>query len=462
MLLDRSFSASGQVADRQDALQRGRQAMELMTRQLRSQVCVGTSNHAAGQPANDNSRDLLRGPEREPQNVKKRTLTLRHRHGRAITENVIATPPAGPTRRWPSPARRPTTTLLTKVKQIRDGARPAARPVFRYYRYKPGTPVGDLEQLAAPVAAHQPPTRRRRSRSASASYAQRPISEDSDSTELEDDVYIAHVGPERAAGGPTMRLIHRCQQGFTTVTLMGVLMVGGLLVAASFAAVNPDIGFTKKDDDSKQAYAAAEAGHQLLPEPPGAGHELLHALHERPRPRAQNAGEPASGTARGADPRLFRKIPGHHVRVRGRAARRPEHERGRHRAVRGEQPASMIDAKTGAFRIRATGRARTPKNASDKPRSAASSPRCGARPSSTTSTSPTARRSTRSPTADSADQAWAGAQLRRAAPVARRAAAPRSTSSRETRCNGPLHTNDSILVCGSPNFGVTTRTTRSS
>ena len=57
-----------------------------------------------------------------------------------------------------------------------------------------------------------------------------------------------------------MHLIHRCQQGFTTVTLMGTLMVGGLLVAASFAAVQPDIGFTQKDDDSKQAYAAAEAG----------------------------------------------------------------------------------------------------------------------------------------------------------------------------------------------------------
>ena len=40
MLLDRSFTASGQIADRQEALQRGRQAMELITRQLRSQVCV--------------------------------------------------------------------------------------------------------------------------------------------------------------------------------------------------------------------------------------------------------------------------------------------------------------------------------------------------------------------------------------------------------------------------------------
>ena len=41
---------------------------------------------------------------------------------------------------------------------------------------------------------------------------------------------------------------------------MGVLMVGGLLVAASFAAVDPDISLSREDEDSKQAYAAAEAG----------------------------------------------------------------------------------------------------------------------------------------------------------------------------------------------------------
>ena len=57
-----------------------------------------------------------------------------------------------------------------------------------------------------------------------------------------------------------LNLIHRCQQGFTTVALMGTLMVGGLLVAATFTAVQPDIAFTKKDADTKQAYGAAEAG----------------------------------------------------------------------------------------------------------------------------------------------------------------------------------------------------------
>jgi type II secretory pathway pseudopilin PulG len=52
------------------------------------------------------------------------------------------------------------------------------------------------------------------------------------------------------------------QRGFTTVTIMGVLMVGGLLVAAAFTAVNPDISQSRSDQDNKQAYAAAESGLQ--------------------------------------------------------------------------------------------------------------------------------------------------------------------------------------------------------
>ena len=52
------------------------------------------------------------------------------------------------------------------------------------------------------------------------------------------------------------------QRGFTTVTLMGVLAVGALLVAASFAAVDPDISLSREDQDQKQAYGAAESGLQ--------------------------------------------------------------------------------------------------------------------------------------------------------------------------------------------------------
>ena len=54
----------------------------------------------------------------------------------------------------------------------------------------------------------------------------------------------------------------KSQAGFTTVTLMGVLLVGGILVMASFAAVDPDISQSRDDIDQKQAYAAAESGLQ--------------------------------------------------------------------------------------------------------------------------------------------------------------------------------------------------------
>lgn len=41
MALDRSTTLSNEIADRSDALQRGRMTLELMSRQLRSQVCLG-------------------------------------------------------------------------------------------------------------------------------------------------------------------------------------------------------------------------------------------------------------------------------------------------------------------------------------------------------------------------------------------------------------------------------------
>jgi Tfp pilus assembly protein PilW len=42
-VIDRAFIGNKAIADRQDGLQRGRNALELMTRQLRSEVCLQTS-----------------------------------------------------------------------------------------------------------------------------------------------------------------------------------------------------------------------------------------------------------------------------------------------------------------------------------------------------------------------------------------------------------------------------------
>jgi Tfp pilus assembly protein PilX len=247
-----------------------------------------------------------------------------------------------------------------------------------------------------------------------------------------------------------MHLIHRCQQGFTTVTLMGVLMVGGMLVAASFAAVDPDIGFSQKDDDSKQAYAAAEAGLSYYMNRLAQDSSYYTHCTNVPSPTLNAVNNEWNGS--GADPRRFRQIPGYpsDYTVELLAVQNP--------SVAGTElcvenvPSSMIDQSSGSFRIRATGRARTPLNASDRPkkRSIVATLRRKAFLDYLYFTD----RETLDPLAYSStsDQAWAGANC-----DAPRQDRPNGCEEinfiTKDNVNGPFHSNDSILICGSPNFG---------
>jgi hypothetical protein len=247
-----------------------------------------------------------------------------------------------------------------------------------------------------------------------------------------------------------VHLIHRCQQGFTTVTLMGVLMVGGLLVAASFAAVDPDLGLTKKDDDSKQAYAAAEAGLSYYMNRLAQDSSYYTYCANVPS-ASQNAVNLEWGGT-GADPRLFRKIPGttsdyavELLAIQNTAVA------GTETCVQ-DTPGSMIDAKSGTFRIRSTGRARTPLSAADKPkkRSIVATLRRKAFLDYLYFTD----RETLDPLAYSSttSQAWA-AQNCDVPRQDRPGGCDEINFITSDSVNGPLHTNDSILVCGSPNFG---------
>jgi prepilin-type N-terminal cleavage/methylation domain-containing protein len=191
MLLDRSFSSSASIADRQDGLQRGRQTMELITRQLRSQVCVvvppATSYSAPVVSAADDSVTFYGSLSESSTSVEKRTLTFSSTGTGSITQNVITGTPNTVYPQMAFSGTGTTTTLLTNVKQAVSGG--SNLPVFRYYRFKPGAPVGDLEQLSAPVAAADLPSIAL-IKVAFRSYAARPISKDNDATQIEDDVYI--------------------------------------------------------------------------------------------------------------------------------------------------------------------------------------------------------------------------------------------------------------------------------
>ena len=191
MLLDRSFSSSASIADRQDGLQRGRQAMELITRQLRSQVCVvvppATGYQAPVVTAQDNTVTFYGSLSESSTNVEKRTLTFSNTGTGSISQNVIVGTANTVYPQMAFNGAGTTTTMLTNVKQAVSGG--SSLPVFRYYRYKPGAPVGDLEQLTAPVAAANLPSIAL-IKVAFRAYAARPISKDNDATQIEDDVYV--------------------------------------------------------------------------------------------------------------------------------------------------------------------------------------------------------------------------------------------------------------------------------
>lgn len=52
------------------------------------------------------------------------------------------------------------------------------------------------------------------------------------------------------------------QDGFTLVAILGVLLAGSALSVAAFAAARGDVHLSRNDQDQKRAYAAAEAGVQ--------------------------------------------------------------------------------------------------------------------------------------------------------------------------------------------------------
>jgi len=250
-----------------------------------------------------------------------------------------------------------------------------------------------------------------------------------------------------------MHLIHRCQQGFTTVTLMGTLMVGGLLVAASFAAVQPDIAFTQKDDDSKQAYAAAEAGVNYYMNRLGQDNAYYTHCDQVPSPTQNAVNLEWNGT--GADPRKYSKIPGYQAEYAVELLAAQTSAAGTE-LCQVDVPASMVNPMTGTFRIRSTGRVRTPTSSADKPakRSIVVTLRRKSFIDFLWFTNyETLDPAAYSPTASTETPAWAAANC-----VFYR-------DDRNSSCDdisflsvdsllGPLHTNDSLLICGSPTFGT--------
>jgi hypothetical protein len=142
-VLDTSIKQSTKIAGRVNATQRGRIAMDTITRQLRSQVCYSATVPALVSGTDTAVKfhvDLTDGAKPIEQHE-----IFYNSTARTLTERV-----------WPgvgSPLSFPTQTV---TRQITDGVvqRPSPNaPVFRYYAYNTATPPRPATLLPTPLSA---------------------------------------------------------------------------------------------------------------------------------------------------------------------------------------------------------------------------------------------------------------------------------------------------------------------
>jgi prepilin-type N-terminal cleavage/methylation domain-containing protein len=207
-VIDRAFTSNKAVTDREDALQRGRVTLELMTRQIRSMTCAG--QYAPVTKGTDNEVDFYAymgdptaGGSTLPQLHKlvydPTALTISETDypvtdvGSSTTPPTVSTTPSVPTR-----------VLLNNVAPV------SGVPVFAYYTYDPNATqgTGGFVALSAGSAGLSSADQVRVVKVA-ISFLTRPTGikvTDPHSTTFQDDVFWRAIDPESPNAQP-------CSQG---------------------------------------------------------------------------------------------------------------------------------------------------------------------------------------------------------------------------------------------------------
>jgi prepilin-type N-terminal cleavage/methylation domain-containing protein len=127
--LDYSVKADGKVQDRVDSAQRGRAAMELITQQLRSQICLGPGYPAIPvAPASDgNTISFYTDLGGDTPKLQRRTITYSNGTVYETDYNVTGTLPTAPT----FTLARQNWVLADRLALVPN------TPFFRYYAFTP-------------------------------------------------------------------------------------------------------------------------------------------------------------------------------------------------------------------------------------------------------------------------------------------------------------------------------------
>lgn len=151
-LIDVTLRRSGEITARVDTVQRGRSAMDAMTRQLRSQICLGFSPARAITVGTDSSvtfYSYMGDPSTKstavsatatatPIVAELRTLSLES--GTILERRWTGTPaPTLPLGYTFATQATGTRELLKPVQLVRDTTTNTDVPLFRYYAYNPTT-----------------------------------------------------------------------------------------------------------------------------------------------------------------------------------------------------------------------------------------------------------------------------------------------------------------------------------
>lgn len=197
LLLDTSVSKSNQIADRQEANQRGRLAMELVTRDLRSQVCLKDQRPIA--LGEDQRVSFYASLSNNPDSVDLRTIRYVAATKR-IEEDIVPGVGTFPDLTFPGPLQQ--RLLLEGAQPVKDGT--IDRPIFRYYGYLTGGAPGALQALTTPLSA----TDKQRVvviKIAFIALPTRGLAQNTtarDSTTFESDVYVRLADPTKPLDGP--------------------------------------------------------------------------------------------------------------------------------------------------------------------------------------------------------------------------------------------------------------------
>jgi prepilin-type N-terminal cleavage/methylation domain-containing protein len=195
-LLDTVMKRTGETQGRVEATQAGRQALDVMTRQLRSQVCPSTGVVAIAD-ASPNSitfyTDLTNGSLPQKDRVEKRVLAY-DPATRRITESIYRPTGADPI----AFATTPTTREL-----IRNVVPDGSQPLFRYFAFSPATAT-TAPQLSVPLVNPAAGDRARiaQIRLAFVVKAGKGVATEPASITLRDDVYVRSANPNDSAPTP--------------------------------------------------------------------------------------------------------------------------------------------------------------------------------------------------------------------------------------------------------------------